>query len=330
MRVEPLADRARTCARGLGRVDGDAHELGAGARQRRDLRDGGLGVRGVGVGHRLHDDRRAAADGDVADLDLARAAARDRLAVHGVYSSVKRATSTLRVRREVDRLVVVASRCTSVGVADDHVERRRAADRPASRRRWLVCDSSDVAACVLDLDPRRRRVNVEHERARRAALALRGRLRLGAIGAGARPSARGRAARRSRLAPRRDRASAAARLRRGSGGGRDRRRRGIGRLRGAAPASAAASPARAARGRLRTCATRRRRRGLKSASTIAATPSEQHQRIASAPTPARTGCVDGARRSGRSGRLASARTMPGVGAAGAVGRAPRAPRRRRG
>jgi hypothetical protein len=43
---------------------------GAGARQCRDLRDGALDIGGVGVGHRLHDDRRAAADGDIADHDL--------------------------------------------------------------------------------------------------------------------------------------------------------------------------------------------------------------------------------------------------------------------
>ncbi|MGY4316809.1 hypothetical protein ACVWW1_006136 [Bradyrhizobium sp. JR3.5] len=51
-------------------VDGDAHHLGAGAGERGDLGDGALDVGGVGVGHRLHDDRRAAADGDVADHDL--------------------------------------------------------------------------------------------------------------------------------------------------------------------------------------------------------------------------------------------------------------------
>ena len=38
--------------------------------KRRDLRDGALDIGGVGVGHRLHDDRRAAADGDIADHDL--------------------------------------------------------------------------------------------------------------------------------------------------------------------------------------------------------------------------------------------------------------------
>ncbi len=45
-------------------IDGDAHELGAGARQRRHLARRRLDVGGVGVGHRLHRDRRAAADHD--------------------------------------------------------------------------------------------------------------------------------------------------------------------------------------------------------------------------------------------------------------------------
>ena len=51
-------------------VDRDAHHLGAGARQRRDLRDGAFDIGGIGIRHRLHDDRRAAADGDIADHDL--------------------------------------------------------------------------------------------------------------------------------------------------------------------------------------------------------------------------------------------------------------------
>ena len=55
---------------GLLAVDRDAHHFGAGARKRRDLGHGAVDIGGVGVGHRLHDDRRAAADGDVADHDL--------------------------------------------------------------------------------------------------------------------------------------------------------------------------------------------------------------------------------------------------------------------
>ena len=51
-------------------VDRDAHQFGAGTRQGRDLGDGAVDIGGVGVGHRLHHDRRTAADGDVADHDL--------------------------------------------------------------------------------------------------------------------------------------------------------------------------------------------------------------------------------------------------------------------
>ncbi len=51
-------------------IDRDAHQFGAGARQRGDLGDRALDIGGVGVGHRLHHDRRTAADGDIADHDL--------------------------------------------------------------------------------------------------------------------------------------------------------------------------------------------------------------------------------------------------------------------
>ena len=56
-------------------VDGDAHQLRAGAGERRDLPRRRLDVRRVGVGHRLHDDRRAAADHDAADIDARQSAA---------------------------------------------------------------------------------------------------------------------------------------------------------------------------------------------------------------------------------------------------------------
>jgi hypothetical protein len=49
-------------------VDGDAHQLGAGAPELGHLLDGGLDVGGVGVGHRLHDNGRAAADGHAANV----------------------------------------------------------------------------------------------------------------------------------------------------------------------------------------------------------------------------------------------------------------------
>ena len=65
---EPLLD-VRHGGRGLVAVDGDAHDFGAGPRQRRHLLRRPVDVGGVGIGHRLHHDGRAAADGDVADLD---------------------------------------------------------------------------------------------------------------------------------------------------------------------------------------------------------------------------------------------------------------------
>jgi hypothetical protein len=71
-----VADRGnlRGCFR---RVDGDAHDLRPGAGQLGHLCSGGRGVRGVGVGHRLHDDGRAAADEDAGYVRLARTAAGD-------------------------------------------------------------------------------------------------------------------------------------------------------------------------------------------------------------------------------------------------------------
>ena len=64
--LQPLAD-VRHRGGGLGRVHGDAHDLGARVGQRLDLFRRGAGVLGVRVGHGLDDDRRAAADRDAAD-----------------------------------------------------------------------------------------------------------------------------------------------------------------------------------------------------------------------------------------------------------------------
>ena len=55
---------------GLVAVDGDADQFRSRPRQRGDLLHRARDVRGVGIGHRLHDDRRTAPDGHVADLDL--------------------------------------------------------------------------------------------------------------------------------------------------------------------------------------------------------------------------------------------------------------------
>ena len=49
---------------------GDAHDVGAGLLEALDLGDRRLDVVGQRVGHRLHGDRRIAADGDLADEDL--------------------------------------------------------------------------------------------------------------------------------------------------------------------------------------------------------------------------------------------------------------------
>ena len=60
-RLQPLADR-RHRGGGLGRIDGDADDLRARVGERLDLLGGGARVRGIGIGHRLDDDRRAAPD----------------------------------------------------------------------------------------------------------------------------------------------------------------------------------------------------------------------------------------------------------------------------
>ena len=74
--LEPLADVGNG-GRALVAVDGDAHDLGAGAMQRGDLRHRLVDIGGVGVGHRLDDDRRAAADDHAADIDRDRLPARE-------------------------------------------------------------------------------------------------------------------------------------------------------------------------------------------------------------------------------------------------------------
>ena len=52
---------------GLVVVDGDAHQLRSGVGELRDLDGGGVGIGGVGVRHRLDDDRVRRSDRDVAD-----------------------------------------------------------------------------------------------------------------------------------------------------------------------------------------------------------------------------------------------------------------------
>ena len=60
---QPIAD-VRNRGGGLVPVDGDAHQLRTRARERGDLAGRRLDIGGVRIGHRLHDDRRAAADDD--------------------------------------------------------------------------------------------------------------------------------------------------------------------------------------------------------------------------------------------------------------------------
>ena len=67
--AQTVAD-VRNRRRRLVAIHRDADHFGARARQRCDLGDGALDISGVGIGHRLHDDRRAAADGDIPDHHL--------------------------------------------------------------------------------------------------------------------------------------------------------------------------------------------------------------------------------------------------------------------
>jgi hypothetical protein len=75
--VEPLAD-SRDRGRGFRPVHRDAHDFRACPGEGGHLRDRGVDVGRVGVRHRLHDDRRAAADGHGSDRHRNGAVARPR------------------------------------------------------------------------------------------------------------------------------------------------------------------------------------------------------------------------------------------------------------
>ncbi len=59
-------------------IDGDADDLGAGAPQLRHLAHGRLDIGGVGIGHRLDDDRGAAAHHHATDIDADRLPAEEK------------------------------------------------------------------------------------------------------------------------------------------------------------------------------------------------------------------------------------------------------------
>jgi hypothetical protein len=72
-RVHAHLEQALLDVRNRGRrlvaIDGNAHDLGTRARQRRHLPDCSLDIGGIGIGHGLHDDGGAAADQHPADID---------------------------------------------------------------------------------------------------------------------------------------------------------------------------------------------------------------------------------------------------------------------
>jgi hypothetical protein len=78
-RIQPLAD-PRHRGGGLMGVDGEPHQLRTRVRQRLDLGRGSFGIGGVGVGHRLHHDGRAAADQDAPDRHADARSPPDRIA----------------------------------------------------------------------------------------------------------------------------------------------------------------------------------------------------------------------------------------------------------
>ena len=72
-RIQPLTNRRNGGSR-FRAIHGNANQLRTGLRQRGNLLYRGVDVHGIGIGHRLHDDRRRTADHDVADPNLSRAA----------------------------------------------------------------------------------------------------------------------------------------------------------------------------------------------------------------------------------------------------------------
>ena len=63
---KPVADQRNHCRR-FRTIDRDPHEFGTGAREIGHLSGRGLDIGRIGIGHRLHHDRRAAADHHLTD-----------------------------------------------------------------------------------------------------------------------------------------------------------------------------------------------------------------------------------------------------------------------
>src|SRR5207342_2070903 len=86
--------------RRFGIVHGHPHQLRSGAPELGNLLDGTRDVGGVGIGHGLHDDRRAPAHDHLADPHRARAPARLRYRfTHAATPSTPSDASTTRSRR---------------------------------------------------------------------------------------------------------------------------------------------------------------------------------------------------------------------------------------
>ncbi len=108
-----LFENMRHCRRRLVAVNGDAHQLGPLLRQRQNLRHGRFDIRRIGIGHGLHDDRRAAAHhhGGVAGADRDRAGAMagrrlsgDRIGQAGLLSGFVHRVALAVVRTPIGRL----------------------------------------------------------------------------------------------------------------------------------------------------------------------------------------------------------------------------------
>src|SRR5207247_1626253 len=109
---EPLLD-VRHRRRRLVAVDRDAHDLGAGARQRRHLRDRRRHVGGVGIGHRLDHDRH----GKPVRIGASWGSLDQELLTHLMDENAR--SNTPRTAREVTREAMVQSALLSAQRAEE-------------------------------------------------------------------------------------------------------------------------------------------------------------------------------------------------------------------